>query len=331
MIRDSDFRPAWWLRSPHLQTIWPNRVRRGPKLRLETEHLETPDGDFLDLRWAPAGADSAPVVVVFHGVAGSIRSAYIRGILSALAAAGWRAVLMHFRGASGEPNRLPRMFHSGETEDMRFLLRTLRSRYPRAPLGAIGFSLGGNVLLKYLGEDQDDALLDGAVAVSVPLVLTEGVKRFASDRMSNLYARALLMHLKKLVLNKESLLRAQGIDVDAACAARSFEEFDDAVTAPLHGFADAHDYYVRASSRQYLSGIRRPTLIIQSADDPFMTPEILPAAAELPHGVEMELCRHGGHVGFVSGAIPGLPRYWLEERIPAWLGPRLGDGGGGGG
>ena len=308
----SGFSPPWWLRNPHLQTFWPVLFRRQPPLSHRPERLELPDGDFVDLCWT--GPDHGPLVIVLHGLQGSIRSPYAVGILRALAAHGIRGVLMHFRGCSGQPNRLARGYHSGETGDLRFLLSTLRQREPETPFAAIGYSLGGNVLLKYLGEAGAETPLRAGVAVSVPLVL-----RTASDRLgeglSRIYDRYLLRALLAGAKRKAPLLQAAGLDVEAVLGSQSIRAFDEHLTAPLHGYVDASDYYTRCSSRSFLKTIRRPTLILHAADDPFMRPEVVPDASELSASVTLELSSGGGHVGFVSG--PG--RYWLEERIPAFV------------
>ncbi|MDG1479816.1 MAG: hydrolase [Myxococcota bacterium] len=308
----SGFSPPWWLRNPHLQTFWPVLFRRQSSLSHRPERLELPDGDFVDLCWT--GPDHGPLVIVLHGLQGSIRSPYAVGILRALAARGIRGVLMHFRGCSGQPNRLARGYHSGETGDLRFLLSTLRQREPETPLAAIGYSLGGNVLLKYLGEAGPETPLRAGVAVSVPLVL-----RTASDRLgaglSRIYDRYLLRALLAGAKRKAPLLRAAGLDVEAVLGCRSIRAFDEHLTAPLHGFSDASDYYTRCSSRGFLKAIRRPTLILHASDDPFMRPEVVPDASELAASVTLELSSGGGHVGFVSG----FGRYWLEERIPEFV------------
>jgi predicted alpha/beta-fold hydrolase len=329
MIVDSEYRAPWWLRNPHLQTLWQRFARREPLVELRRERLELPDGDFLDLDWARAingsepsdrdehGAARTPVVMVLHGLEGSSASPYAQGMLAAIAARGWRGVVMHFRGCSGELNRLPRSYHSGETGDIAHVLALLRGRYPQAPLAVIGYSLGGNVLLKYLGERGEAAGLDAAAAVSVPFLLHDSADRL--DRgFSRFYQKLLVGSLVQKVAQKFARMTSP-IPLDGIETSRSFREFDDRVTAPLHGFSDATEYYQRSSSRQYLKGIAVPTLIVQARDDPFMTPAVIPEAGELSPPVRLEVSDGGGHVGFVTGAVPWRPRYWLEERIPAFL------------
>ncbi|HKK13327.1 MAG TPA: hydrolase [Gammaproteobacteria bacterium] len=320
MIVSSTFRPAWWLPGAHLQTLFPNLLRRraGPSLR--RERLELPDGDFVDLDWG-AGPDHGPWVLILHGLEGSVRSSYAAGILDALASAGYQAVLMHFRGCSGEPNRLPRSYHSGETGDLDYVVRHLRARAPGRALGVLGYSLGGNVLLKWLGEQGPQAPVACAIAVSVPFDLAQAACRLERG-FSRVYQWYLLRQLRGSVSRKARRLDLP-VASDRLRRARTFRHFDDLVTAPLHGFRDADDYYRRSSSRGYLRHIAIPTLILQAADDPFMSPAGLPRDGELSAAVTLELSPRGGHVGFVTGTRPWRPRYWLEERIARELTDRL--------
>lgn len=315
-IVSSNFKPAWWLPGPHLQTLFPVLARRRLELSTQAERLELPDGDFLDLNWALDAPEQAPIVLVLHGLEGSLRSHYAAGLLQSLNHAGLRAVLMHFRGCSGEPNRLPRSYHSGETADLEYVLTLLRQREANTPLAAVGFSLGGNVLLKWLGEAGAQSGLQAAVAVSVPFSLAIAADRL--DRgVSRLYQAYLLHRLRRSVRAKQAHMTLP-IQMDSLPQLDSFRRFDNAVTAPLHGFAGVDDYYARASSKAFLSQIVCPTLILQAQDDPFMTPEILPHATELSPAVCLELSRTGGHVGFIGGRL-GRPEYWLEQRIPTFL------------
>lgn len=294
--------------------MWPYLLRRLPAITRRRERLELPDGDFLDLDWS--GDGNGPLAMVLHGLEGSSRSHYAAGIMHALNAHGWRSVLVHFRGCSGTPNRLARGYHAGETGDLDHVARLLRQREPDTPLAVIGYSLGGNVLLKWLGEQGAQAPIIGAVAVSVPFTLANAAVRLNSG-VSRLYQWSLLHRLRASLREK---WRAHG-RTDAAMLnhLRSLREFDDRVTAPLHGFAGADDYYARSSCRSYLHMIRIPTLILQSRDDPFMTPQGLPVAAELSPRIDFELTDTGGHVGFVSGSSPWRARYYPEERLPAFL------------
>jgi hypothetical protein len=312
---DGCFKPAWWCRGPHGQTLWARLARRSPHVALRRERLELPDGDFIDLDWTENG--SGPIVIVLHGLEGSSDSPYARGLLRAIERRGWRGVVMHFRGCSGEPNRLPRSYHSGDTGDLAFLVTTLRRREPRAPLATVGFSLGGNVLLKWLGKAGSVAPLHAAVAVSVPFVLHGAAERLQQG-FSRVYQWQLLRSLRHTVDAKRRHMELPLKSRDLS-ALKNFRDFDEHITAPLHGFDSADHYYTVSSSRQYLGGITVPTLLLHARDDPFMTESAIPRPDELSESVTLELTPHGGHVGFVTGIWPWRPRYWLDERIPAYL------------
>lgn len=312
----SSFRAPWWLKHAHLQTIFPTLFRRAPNVALRRERLELADGDFLDLDWT-TGTDG-PVVLLLHGLEGSSASPYARGMLRAVHAHGWRGVLMHYRGCSGEANRLPRSYHSGDTADLAYVVEHIRARCDVPAMAVIGYSMGGNVLLKWLGEQGSKATVQAAAAVSVPFTLSLAADRL--DRgLSRIYQRRLIGELRAK-LDRKFTDEDSPIDLQRARASRNFWEFDDRVTAPLHGFEDVHDYYTHSSSRQYLRMINVPTLILHARDDPFMTPQVLPSADELSPDIVIEISAGGGHVGFVHGMLPWRPRYWLEERIPVFLG-----------
>lgn len=314
-IAASRFEVAWWLRSPHLQTLWPTLARRSPGPPLRRERFELSDGDFVDLDWTLGS--SGPIIVLLHGLEGSSASPYIRGMLQTIERRGWRGVLMHFRGCSGEPNRLPRSYHSGDTADFQSLVSALRLREASVPLAAVGFSLGGNVLLKSLGEQGDASLIDTAVAVSVPMRLGECADRLEWG-FSRLYQWRLLRDMRAKQRRKFRDCSAP-IDLSGLSTWTTFRHFDHHVTAPLHGFAGVVDYYAKSSSRQFLPGIRTPTLILHARDDPFMTPAVLPEERELSDTTRLEISERGGHVGFVGGKLPARPVYWLEERVPEFL------------
>ncbi|MFO7641669.1 MAG: hydrolase [Candidatus Competibacteraceae bacterium] len=316
MIHPSAFRPAWWLSSPHAQTLWPVLCRRRPRPPLRRERLELPDGDFLDLDWTLG--ERGPLVLVLHGLEGSSASHYALGLLATLVRQGWRGVVMHFRGCGGQPNRLARGYCAADTADIAYLVDWLREREPTAPLAAIGYSLGGNALLKWLGETGAAAPLHAAVAVSVPFLLDHTARRLRTG-WSRLYQHHLLRALKRSYRNKFLQRPDAPVPLKDLRDLRDFYAFDDRVTAPLHGYADFHDYYARASCRPYLRRIRVPTLILHALDDPFMRPETAPTADELSPSVRLELSPHGGHVGFVAGRWPWRAEYWLERRIPEFL------------
>lgn len=318
------FRPPAWLAGAHAQTLAAFLCPRRPPLPWRAERLELADGDFLDLAHLDAG--DGPRVCLFHGLEGSIRSHYIGGLAAALQARGTRVTFMHFRGCSGEPNRLERAYHSGETGDMGLVIDTMAAREPATGLAAIGFSLGGNALLKYLGERGRDTPLAAAAAVSVPFDLAVAAERI--DRgFSRVYQAYLLRLMKRSTHAAIRRLGYAPVDAGRMRRARSFREYDDAVTAPLHGFAGVDDYYRRASCRPWLPGIEVPTLIIHARDDPFVGYDALPTSAETGPGVTLELSDRGGHVGFLAAGPWTRPHRWLNRRLPDWLGACLGRAG----
>ena len=314
------FTPAWWCRGAHVQTLWPYLCRPRPKVALRRERLELPDGDFLDLDWLATDA-RGPIVLILHGLEGSSNSKYALGMLQAAAARGWRGVVMHFRGCSGEPNRLPRGYHSGETGDIAHVVAMLKARDPQTRIAVVGYSLGGNVLLKWLGETRERAPIDAAAVVSVPFLLADSARRMEQG-FSRIYQWELVARLRRSIAAKRRRLELPLRRTDLS-GIWTFREFDEHVTAPLHGFAGADDYYLQSSSRQYLKHIVTPTLVIHSSDDPFMAPETAPGRDELSPAIEFELYPCGGHVGFVSGTVPWRPSYWLEQRIPHFLESQL--------
>src|SRR3989344_1090781 len=308
------FKPAWWCRGAHMQTLWPYLFRRTPRVELRRERLELPDGDFLDLDWTLN--NNGPIVIVLHGLEGSSDSKYARGLLKAVHEHGWRGVVMHFRGCSGEPNRLPRSYHSGETTDLAYVVNLLRNREPETPLLDVGFSLGCNVLLKWLGTVGSQAFIKAAVAVSVPFLLGESAKRL-DQGFSRVYQWGLMRSMRNAVAEKRRRMKLP-LKIEDLSALRTFRDFDEHITAPLHGFAGADDYYHRSSSRQYLKEIQVPTLIVQSRDDPFMTDAVIPQDGELSPAIKLELYDSGGHVGFVARRHLWNPDYWLEGKILDW-------------
>ena len=319
------FHPALGLSNPHLQTLWGPLWRRMPSLPRERERLWLEDGDFLDLDWHGPHQAHAPLVMVLHGLTGSSDSPYVVGLQHALQRRGWASVAVNWRGCSGEPNLLPRSYHSGASEDLAETIRHVRAQRPLAPLYAVGYSLGGNILLKYLGESGTASQLQAAVAVSVPFRLDECADRIGLG-FSRVYQAHFMRAMVSYVKTKQLHFRHLGHHENLATLERlgelrhlrNFWDFDGQVTAPLNGFQDAHDYYRRSSSRYYLGDNRTPTLIIQSSDDPFVFSHSLPGTDELAPQTHLELHSRGGHVGFVDGSLRS-PGYYLERRIPQWL------------
>lgn len=281
-------------------------------MELRWERIELHDGDFIDLAWHDS---EGPVVLLLHGLEGSLDSHYATTLISALSKTGFRPLFMHFRGCSGVPNRLSRSYHSGATEDLVELLEVLRERGVSVQ-AAVGISLGGNLLLKYLGESGEDSQLNAAVAVSVPFDLESAATRLEQG-ISRIYGRHLLRKLLKSHTRKCLSLGIPGVEEQASI--HTIFEFDDRITSIQNGFVDAKDYYDRCSCGQFLRRITTPTLILHARDDPFMQPKDVPGLQDLGPGVSLELSERGGHVGFVGGNFPWEPVYWLDHRIPAFL------------
>ena len=329
----SRFRPAWWVPGSHGQTVWGRLTRSRRLVALRREVLETPDGDDLVLDHLD-GPEGRPRVILLHGLEGSSFSVYIQGLLREIGRRGWRATAMNFRSCARDPerparmlrNRRPRLYHSGETGDLDFVVRTLSAREPDGTLLAIGSSLGGNVLLKWLGEHPAQGEVAAAAALSTPYDLGASARHLESA-IGRLYVRSFLATLRTKALEARRRFpeAAARIDVARTLAARSFWEFDDAANAPLHGFAGADDYYSRASSIGFLSKIATPTLCMSAEDDPFLPREALERArACASEAVEFLVTSRGGHIGWVGGAWPGRPRYIAELAVTEWLAARVG-------
>jgi uncharacterized protein len=320
------YTPAWWVPGAHLQTLWGKLARRPPRVPTRAEGWPTPDGDEVEIRrLAPTGGSSrsTPRLLILHGLEGTIRSHYVRGLLDQARRRGWAADVLIFRGCNGTLPKAPRFYHSGETTDVDLVVRRLVREHPGQPIVVVGVSLGGNVVLKWLGEQGDDLPpeLRAAAAVSVPYDLERGSRQIERG-FSRIYTAHFLRTLRRKALAK----LAEDPDLFAVAplhAARTLTDFDDAVTAPVHGFASARDYYTRSSARHFLAGIRRPTLLLSAYDDPFLPREVLDDVALVAAKnscLDVEFHDHGGHVGFVSGRVPWRPVYYAEERVIQYLG-----------
>lgn len=322
----TQFEPAWFLRSPHAQTIWGRLVRPRRLVELRRESIETPDGDELILDHLD-GPSASPHFVLLHGLEGSSQSVYMQGVLSAIRRHGYSATAINFRSCARDPqsvlrmipNRRPRFYHSGETSDFDFVVRRLASTGVR--LAAFGASLGGNVVLKWLGENPGQKLVAAAATISVPYDLGAGAA-YLESRAGRFYVGRFLATLKKKVVKvvRDFPEIAEKVNVERALSSRTFREFDDSATAPLHGFTGADDYYARASSIHFLSLITTPTLCVSAADDPFLPREVLERAREVASpAVELRMTECGGHVGFIAGSMPWSCVYWAEELVVEWL------------
>ena len=310
------YRAPAWLPGGNLQTLWAVALPR-PRLDYRRERWTLPDGDFLDLDWVDGAAD-APLLVLFHGLEGSSASHYARFLMAGARGRGWRGVVVHFRGCGGEANRLARAYHAGDTGEVDGVLRRLRAGDAATRLLVAGVSLGGNALLKWLGEQGEAAcgVIDGAAAISAPLDLPAAGA--ALDRGFNrIYAARFLRTLKRKSFAK--LDRFPGFwDRSALAAVRALRGFDDLVTAPLHGFRDAEDYWHKSASKPWLTAIRVPTLVLNARNDPFLPAAALPGREAVSDWVTLDFPAQGGHVGFVSGPFPGN-YWWLPGRVLNFL------------
>ena len=321
------FRPAWWCPGAHLQTIWAGVLRPSPKVALTRAPWELPDGDFLDVDEL-AASSGAPRVIVLHGLEGSSRSPQVLGFLREAHKRGWGGVAVNFRGCSGEPNRLRRSYHGGETGDLAWVIDRVRAQHPSSPILCVGFSLGGNVLLKYLGE-QGEKLPEqvrAAAAISAPFDLALSAHALEHG-LSRVYGRRLVASLKRKTLQK--LARYPDlVDANALQAVRTVAEFDDLVTGPVHGFRNAADYWAASSSAAFLPRIRLPTLLINARDDPFLPAEALPVRAVSENSfLSAEFPSSGGHLGFLEGRWPSAPIAWAEVRAAEFLAQHAGNSG----
>ena len=312
------YRSPWWLPGGHLQTIYPYFLLRRSPPPYRRERWETPDGDFIDLDCVDNRDEHAPLVALFHGLEGGSDSHYATALMRAVARHHWRGVVIHFRGCGGEPNRLPRAYHSGDADEIGWILQRLRDLNPASALFAAGVSLGGNALLKWLGREQTSArgIVDAAAAVSAPVELMTAGDRLGTG-VNRLYGHHFLQTLKTKSLAK--LQRFPGLyDANIVRCARTLREFDNVVTAPLHGYRDTDDYWTRASSKPDLRRIAVPTLLVHARNDPFLPGRYLPETGEVGASVTLDFPEGGGHTGFASGPFPGNLD-WLPARLLAFF------------
>jgi predicted alpha/beta-fold hydrolase len=316
IIAESDYKAPLMCSSPHIQTVIPILFRKVPGVTYERERIDTPDEDFIHVDWSRVG--SRRLAIVTHGLEGDSGRAYMKGMVKALNRTGWDAVAMNFRGCSGEPNRKLRLYHSGETKDLHTVVSHVAALDRYDELALVGFSLGGNAILKYLGEPDHEkpVIVKAAVTVSVPCDL-----KGCSDRLGESRNRPYLRRFLKLLHRKiqtKALMFPDKVNDKGYEQISKLREFDDRYTAPLHGFKDANDYYEKASSRQFLPAISVPALVINAADDPFLSPSCFPIdEAKANPNLFLEIPPHGGHVGFMAFNHDG--QYWSEKRAAAFL------------
>ena len=311
------FSPPRWLRNPHMQTVWPTLFRRLALQPDEVERLTTPDDDFLDLDWYRDG--NRRLLIVSHGLEGCSRRPYMLGMARAALAAGWDVLAWNFRSCSGEINRQPRFYHSGATCDLDTVVqRALADSGQYESIALSGFSMGGNITLVYLGEQGSglDPRIAGAAVFSVPCDLAGSAEQLAQPS-NRVYMRRFMRELRTKMREKHRLFPDR-INLEGIERMRTFREFDDQFTAPLHGFRDAADYWYQCSSQRFLGDIRVPALIVNAADDPFLSSDSYPVEpVRANHRLSLEIPEHGGHVGFVSRNADGF--YWSEQRAMAYL------------
>lgn len=317
MPREIIYSPAWWVPGGHLQTLWGKLFRRQPQAATILERWDTPDGDFLELHRL-VSEPTAPRVLLLHGLEGSIRSHYAQGLLNEAARRGWGADLLIFRSCGSELNLTRRFYHSGETTDVALVLERISREFPLAPLAMAGVSLGGNVLLKFLGERGNDlpSALRAAATISVPFDLARSSRRI-NRGFSKFYQRFFLSSLRRKA--EEKARRFPDLaPADRIASLRTLEDFDNLITGPLHGFRNAQDYYSRSSSLPYLKDIRLTTLLISAFDDPMLPPEVLDEVQKIAgqnSALKTEFVQKGGHAGFITGSVPWRSFYYAEYRV----------------
>ena len=319
MLISSHFKAAWWLTNRHMQTIAAKWLRRNEKLNTLIETIELPDGDFIDIAWTekPQADNNRPIVVILHGLEGSVDSHYVKGMLATLKQKGWIGLLMHFRGCSGRANRQAAAYHSGDTRDITYLATMLKNNYPHCPLFLIGFSLGGNVVARYIAHNVNNPFT-AATIVCAPSHLASCSLRI-NQGFSKLYQSYLVNMLKNSTQLKIDSQLITTINTTALKKVKTMKEFDQLVTAPINGFKDADDYYHQMSGLNNLTSIVQQCLIIHAIDDPFLNHQEIISNELLPQNITFELTEKGGHMGFITGNNPLKPIYWLEERIPTFI------------
>lgn len=320
MSRDLPFiAPAYsspvWLQGGHMQTLYPATLmwKKIPAYRRES--WITPDLDSIVVDWMD-GRAGTPIVVLFHGLEGSSRSHYATSLFDYLYRSGWRGVVPHFRSCGNVLNRLPRAYHAGDSAEIDWVLCRIRAQYPDVPVFAVGVSLGGNALLKWLGEQGTaaSAVLDAAAAVCAPMDLTATGQALDQGVNRHIYTREFLRSLRKKTFAKLKLVDNPFLDQEGLRRATSLREFDELVTAPVHGFKSVDHYWQEASSKPWLATIRLPSLVINAKNDPFIPFASLPRPEEVSDSVTLLQTQEGGHVGFVTGSLPGN-LHWLPYTL----------------
>jgi uncharacterized protein len=315
------YRPAWWLPGGHARTLWRRLTRTGTPVAGQRVFWDTPDGDEIELVRVPGQSPDAPRLLVLHGLEGTPSSHYVHALFAAGQSKGWATDLLIFRTCGSRPNRLPRSYHSGETTDLSFVVERMATE-SNAPLVVVGISLGGNVLLKYLGEQgtRVPSIVRGAAAISVPYDLARA-SRWIGRGFGKIYERSFMTSLRAKAEAKVAQFPGL-VPLEPLRSAVTLWDFDDRFTAPVHGFADAADYYTQSSSLQFLDRIDRPSLLVSAVDDPFLPAQVLDDVRDVARdnrAVTIDFVPHGGHVGFTTGTVPWRAGAWAESRAVEWL------------
>ena len=313
--KNTSFKPAWWLKNKHLQTLFPFFYPRKIKFSLFREKFTLSDGDLLILDWSENRFEDKPLLVLLPGLEGSSDSFYIKGMMQKSLKNGFRCVCLHFRGCiTNDETAAKKTYHAGKTRDLdEFLEYLFKKEKEFLPIFIVGYSIGGNILLKWLGENQTHSRIKAAVAVSVPFDLVQSSHQL-NKGISRLYQWGILKSLRKKVKDKyqNNEIFSNITDLDRI---KTIREFDNLITVPMHGFLNVNDYYSQSSSKQYLNKIKNHTLIIHAADDPFLPEQAIPGVQEMSPYVNLEVLPNGGHMGFIEGNIPLVPKFYLERRI----------------
>ncbi len=320
IIHNPDYKPPFFAKNPHFQTIAPTLFRKVPGVCYRRERIETPDGDFIDLDIRPGGGKK--VAILLHGLEGHSRRSYMKGMVRALNRRNWDAVSYNLRGCSEEINRCCRLYHAGDTADLDLVVRRVSEKYPFFPLALVGFSIGGNVLLRYLGEKGRNIypFVKCAAAVSVPCQLNESAKKMGEPSNRLYFKRFMKMFHKKIREKKRQF--PDRFDDAGFEEIKNFEQFDNRYTAPLHGFKNEHDYRRKSMCKPVLPDISVPALLLSARDDPFLTQTCFPEteARNNPYFF-LQTPEKGGHVGFIQYNRQG--EYWHEKKICAFFGAVL--------
>lgn len=313
MVEQQSFEPPWWLRNKHVQSIYASVIKQRSTVDLRWEELTLPDGDFIDLAWAGPAPVDAPVLILLHGLEGSVYSHYIQEMLNLFVAKDWRIVVMHFRSCGGRLNRLPKFYDGVRIDDLKAVVDHVSNRFSNVPVFSMGFSLGGSILMRYLAKTQDSPLKAG-IAVSMPFDFAK-----SADYLVPFYQRVLLRSLKRKLETKIEMGHELPVSAAELKKLSNLRTFDALITAKMNNYESVDQYYADASTRGLLKDIEHPSLLLHAMDDPFVPPNSIPDQKELSKHTRMEVSQHGGHMGFIKGGLPWKPSYWFAQRITGFF------------